>query len=76
MTDEQIIRPRLLTVQQAAAYLSTTVWAVRKMAWAKDVPHLRIGSRILLDVQDLDRFIQRAKLGGKFGTVCSAGGVR
>jgi excisionase family DNA binding protein len=68
------IVPRLLTVPQAAQYLATTTWAVRKMAWAKDIPHLRIGTRMLFDLIDLNRFIDRAKMGGKFGTVCSAAG--
>jgi excisionase family DNA binding protein len=67
------LAPRLLTVVQAAAYLSTTTWAIRKLAWSKDVPHIRLGTRLLFDVQDLNRFIERAKQGGKFGTVCSAG---
>jgi excisionase family DNA binding protein len=68
------IVPRLVTIPQAAQYLATTTWAVRKMAWAKDIPHLRIGTRMLFDLVDLNRFIDRAKLGGKFGTACSAGG--
>jgi hypothetical protein len=31
------------------------------------VPHIKLGTRILFDIKDLDRFIDRAKLGGKFG---------
>ena len=62
------IQPRLLNVEETAQYLSTTTWAVRKLAWAKDVPHIKLGTRILFDLQDLNRFIEHAKLGGHFGT--------
>jgi len=48
---------------------------MRKLAWSKDVPHIRLGTRILFDRQDLDSFINRAKQGGKFGTACNAQGV-
>jgi len=48
---------------------------MRKLAWAKDVPHLKLGTRILFDKRDLDSFIDRAKLGGKYGTACNAAGV-
>jgi hypothetical protein len=48
---------------------------MRKLAWSKDVPHVRLGTRILFDRLDLDAFINRAKLGGKFGTACNAAGM-
>jgi excisionase family DNA binding protein len=56
---------RLLAIKAAAAYLSCTVWAVRQMQWAKTVPHLRIGNRVLFDVADLNAFIDRAKIAGR-----------
>jgi excisionase family DNA binding protein len=55
------LSPRLLTVPQAASYLSSSVWAVRSLAWSKEVPHVRIGRRVLFDLRDLDRYIERAK---------------
>jgi hypothetical protein len=70
-----VIAPRLLDVTQAAVYLSSTPWAVRKLQWSREVPHIRLGSKVLFDILDLDAFILRAKLGGKFGTVCNAAGV-
>ena len=69
------VQPRLLNVEESAAYLSTTTWAIRKLAWAKTVPHIKLGTRLLFDRQDLDRFIDRAKMGGKFGTTCNAAGL-
>jgi excisionase family DNA binding protein len=60
---------RLLTIPQAAQYLGSTTWAIRKLQWNRTVPFIRLGSRILFDICDLDRFIEHAKQGGKFGTV-------
>jgi hypothetical protein len=69
------IKPRLLDVVSASQYLSTTTWAVRKLAWSKTVPHIKLGTRILFDIADLDRFVERAKDGVKYATACNAAGV-
>ena len=66
------VQPRLLTIPQAAAYLATTTWAIRKLQWSRTVPYIRLGSRVLFDITDLDAFVDRAKLGGRFGTVQEA----
>jgi excisionase family DNA binding protein len=50
--------PRLLGVNQAAAYLGTTTWMVRKLVWAKETAHIRSGQRLLFDVVDLNKFIE------------------
>jgi len=65
--------PRLRTVRQAAAYSATTTWCVRRMAWSKELPYLRIGQRMLFDIRDLDTFVENGKDGRKFGTVVQAG---
>lgn len=51
------ITPRLLTIKQAAAYASATVWAIRELLWNDTIPHVVIGRRHLVDRGDLDRFI-------------------
>jgi len=54
--------PRLLTVQQAAAYLSVTVWYVRdQFIRGKRVPHVKLGRRHLFDRKDLDAFVESVK---------------
>jgi excisionase family DNA binding protein len=53
--------PRLLRIGPAAEYLGTTVWQMRTLVWAKKMPHLRIGKRILFDKGDLDRYIASQK---------------
>jgi excisionase family DNA binding protein len=55
------LSPRLLSIKAAAAYLSCTIWAVRTLAWNRDVPSLKIGNKILFDKKDLDAFVERAK---------------
>jgi excisionase family DNA binding protein len=62
MSAESIV-PRLLTVQQAAAYLSTSVHAVRQLQWGREIPSLKIGKRLLFDKKDLDRYVDLAKAG-------------
>jgi excisionase family DNA binding protein len=56
-----IPEPRLLNVRQAAAYLGATVWFVRSLVWASAVPHVVFGKRILIDKQDLDKFVENSK---------------
>jgi excisionase family DNA binding protein len=53
----QQITPRLLTIPQAATYLSATVWSVRELLWSNTIPHAVIGRRHLIDRADLDRYI-------------------
>ena len=45
----------------AAFYLDRTVAALREMAWAGKLPYFRDGKRMLLDIKDLDDFINRNK---------------
>ena len=55
------VAPRLLGVKAAAAYLGATVWAVRSLAWGRDLPSIKIGNRVLFDRTDLDRYIEANK---------------
>lgn len=56
------VEPRLLNIRAAAVYLSCTVWALRQLAWAKKLPHVRIGRRLLFDRTDLDKFVESRKV--------------
>ena len=53
------LQPRLLTIKQAAQYLSCAVWQVRTLLWSKEIPHLKLGKKFLIDRDDLDSFIDR-----------------
>ena len=49
---------RLYSIPEAAFYLGRTVDALREMVWAGKLPFFRDGKRVLLDVRDLDEFIE------------------
>ena len=55
------IRPRLLSVEQAAAYLGRSSASVRHLINTGTLPTVRLDGRVFLDMQDLDRVIDEAK---------------
>ena len=57
------VGPRLLRIKPAAAYLSLGVGTLRKMVKDRSIPHIPEGNKILIDRLDLDRFIERRKVG-------------
>lgn len=56
------VTPRLLGVSAAALYLGSTEWAIRKLQWERKVPFIRIGQRVLFDINDLNAFIEKQKV--------------
>jgi excisionase family DNA binding protein len=60
-TDRERVRKRLYSIEEAAIYLGRTVWAVREMIWAKKIRCVRDGRRILLDIHDMDKWIDDNK---------------
>jgi len=52
---------RLLNVKSAGRYLSLSLWTVRGMVFRGEVPFVRAGRRILIDVRDLDQWIEDHK---------------
>jgi len=57
------IRPtkRLFDVKEAAEYLGRTVGALREMLYAGKMPFVRDGRRILIDINDMDSWIDKNK---------------
>jgi len=53
---------RLLSQQEAAAYLGISYWTLRDLTFRGDLPSVRIGRRTLVDRQDLDAFLERVKI--------------
>jgi excisionase family DNA binding protein len=49
------IAPRYMNYDQVAEYLNTTADAVRGMARAKNFPVRKIGTRVFIDVKDIDK---------------------
>ena len=54
---------RLLTVKAAAKYLSMSMDVVRDLIRKREIPYVPNGRRYLLDPIDLDRYIERIKIG-------------
>jgi excisionase family DNA binding protein len=54
---------RLLTIKEAAQYLSLSVYSVREMIWGGVLPYIKRegGRKYLLDIRDLDAFIDSQK---------------
>lgn len=56
------LQKRLYSVKEAAIYLGRTAWALREMLWAGKIPYIRDGRRILLDIRDMDNWIEKHKM--------------
>jgi excisionase family DNA binding protein len=56
------IQKRLLSVEEAAAYLGRTKEAVQHMIAAGKLPTVKSDRRVFLDVRDLDAWIERSKI--------------
>jgi excisionase family DNA binding protein len=52
------VHKRLYSINEASVYLGRSVWAVREMLWAGKIPYIRDGRRILLDIHDMDSWIE------------------
>ncbi|MGA2109444.1 MAG: helix-turn-helix domain-containing protein [Syntrophorhabdales bacterium] len=52
---------RLYTVPEAACYLGRTVDGLREMLYAGKLPYIKDGRRVLLDVKDMDEYVERNK---------------
>jgi excisionase family DNA binding protein len=61
MDMEVKLHKRLYNLKEAAGYLGRTVGAVRGMLWAGKMSYVRDGKRILLDIGDMDEWIEKSK---------------
>jgi excisionase family DNA binding protein len=55
--------PRLLTVRQAADYLGTTAATIYTKIWRREIPFIKLGRSVRLDIHDLDEMIARGRVG-------------
>ena len=62
--EKTTIARRLLSIEEASKYLALSTWTVRRMIWMGDLAHVRCGRRILVDLRDLDTWIEREKVHG------------
>ena len=61
MKKQNYIPKRLYNVDEASIYLGRTPNAIRQMIWDGKIPIVRDTKRILLDVKDMDAWIERSK---------------
>ena len=52
---------RLYSVDDAGVYLGISPWTIRAYVSSGKLPAIRAGRRVLLDIRDLDAWIERAK---------------
>jgi len=57
----QRLNKRLYNLKEASVYLGRSVWALREMLWAGKIPYIKDGRRVLLDIQDMDLWIEKNK---------------
>ena len=53
---------RLFTLAEAAAYLGRSTWSIRRLIWNGELPAVRAGGRVHVDVQDMDDLIDKNKV--------------
>ncbi len=63
-SSKSVLPRRLCSLTDAARYLAVSDWTVRQMVWRGDLPHIKTGKRILIDLKDLDGWIEREKVKG------------
>lgn len=53
---------RLYSLPEAAVYLGRSTWSVRRLLWNGELPQVRAGRRVHVDVRDMDAFIDKNKV--------------
>lgn len=55
------IPKRLYSIKESAVYLGRSACAVREMLWKGKMPYVKDGARVLLDINDMNEWIDRNK---------------
>jgi len=55
------VHKRLFTLNEAGVYIGLSHWRVRAIIYSGQLAYVRLGRRILIDVKDLDAFIDSKK---------------
>jgi len=58
---------RLLTIGEAAEYLSVSERSIKRLIARGDLPCIRVGNALRFALADLEAFIARNRSGGMFG---------
>jgi len=60
--DSPRVPKRLYSIPEAAQYLGRSAWSVRRLVWSGELPQVRAGRRVHLDINDMDQFIEKNKV--------------
>ena len=52
---------RLFDLKAAAGYLGRSVWGVRELVWRGEIPVVKSGRKLYVDLLDMERWIERNK---------------
>ena len=61
MTTRNHSLKRLYSLPEAAEYLGRSTWSVRRLIWGGELPSVRAGRRVHVDMNDMEEFIERNK---------------
>ena len=59
--DNKTVAPRLFSLKRAAEYLGISYWTIRDYIFRGELPSVRLGRRVLVDVRDLDALVEKYK---------------
>lgn len=59
---QPLLIKRLYSLPEAATYLGRSTWSIRRLIWNGELPQVRAGGRVHVDVRDLDAFIDKNKI--------------
>lgn len=57
----ETVSKRLYSVKEAGRYLGRSPWAIRHLIWEGHLPQVRQGRRVMVNVVDMDQFIEKHK---------------
>ena len=61
MEEWRPVQSRLMTIPEAAAYLKLSIRTIKSMLSKSNLVAVRSGRRVMLDVRDLDKWIEDNK---------------
>ncbi|MCX5803462.1 MAG: helix-turn-helix domain-containing protein [Proteobacteria bacterium] len=53
---------RLYSIKEAGVFLGRSTWSMREMLWAGKLPYIKDGKRIFVDLEDMTKWIEQAKI--------------
>jgi excisionase family DNA binding protein len=56
------ISKRLYSLKESAVYLGRGLHGVRDMVWRGEIPIVRSGRKMFIDIRDLEEYVERNKM--------------